>query len=251
VTDKRLFRGAAGYYARFRRGYPDELLQLLAERAGLDGTGRLLDLGCGTGQLAIPLAVRVEEVVAVDSEPGMLAELRTSAPSNVRAVEARAEDVDESWGAFRLVTIGRAFHWLDGPLVLDRLSRVTTQVALVGDTTEQSEAQSSLLAVARELFGERPAMRQPTVRYAQALAASPFSDVIELSVDEERTWTIDQLIGLAYSTSFASLERVGDRREEFERALRARLKPHYRERVSVEALLGQRSGGSRYERLEP
>ena len=31
----------------------------LADRAGLDGKGRLPDLGCGTGQLAIPLAARV------------------------------------------------------------------------------------------------------------------------------------------------------------------------------------------------
>ena len=239
-----LFRGAASYYARFRRGYPDELLDLLADRAGLDGLGRLLDLGCGTGQLAIPLAARVEEVVAVDAEAEMLEEM--DAPPNVRKVHGRAEEVDESWGLFRLVTIGRAFHWMDGPLVLDRLSRITTQVALVADTVEQSEAQSELLAVARELLGERPPMKQPMVRYEQALASSAFSDVIELSVEVERTWTPDQLIGYAYSTSFASLRRVGDRREEFERELRARLKPHYRERVSVEAVLGRR----RDERLE-
>jgi hypothetical protein len=120
-------------------------------------------------------------------------------------------------------------------------------VALVADTVEQSEAQTDLLAVAREFLGERPPMKQPTVRYAQALAASPFSDVIELSVEVERTWTIDQLIGYAYSTSFASLRRVGNSREEFERELRARLKPLYRERVPVDAVLGRR----RDERLEP
>jgi SAM-dependent methyltransferase len=249
VIARVIFRGTAPYYARFRPGYPAELLRLLAEHAGLDGSGRLLDLGCGTGQLGIPLARFVEEVVAVDPEPEMLTEM--AAPANVRKVEGRAEDVDESWGTFRLVTIGRAFHWMDGPLVFDRLSRITTQVALIGDTIEQSEAQSDLLAVSQEFLGERPQMRQPMVRYEQALAASPFSDVEELSVDVERTWTIDELIGLAYSTSFASLARVGDRREEFERELHARLKPHYRERVSVEALLGRRSGDSDSERLEP
>ena len=55
------------------------------------------------------------------------------------------------------------------------------------------------------------------------------------------TRTVDELIGLAYSTSFASLARVGERRDEFERALRARLEPEYRERVRVDALLGRRS----------
>jgi hypothetical protein len=160
-------------------------------------------------------------------------------PPGIRAVLGRAEDVDESWGAFRLVTIGRAFHWMDGPVVMERLARITRQVALVGDSHEDSEAQTALLEISRELFGERPTMKQPTVRYAQALADSPFNDVIEISVEVERTWTIDQLIGCAYSTSFASLARVGDRREEFERVLRERLKPFYRERTPVDALVGR------------
>jgi len=232
------FKGTAWYYARFRPGYPAELIARLAERAGLDSTGRLLDLGCGTGPLAVPLAPYVDEVVAVDPEPEMLAAF--DAPANVRKVEARAEDVDESWGRFRLATIGRAFHWMDGPVVMARLELVTDQLALVGDRHEDSEAQSIVLEAARELVGERPAMKQPFVRYADSLAASPFSDVEELSVKVERTWTVEQLIGYAYSTSFASLQRVGERREEFERALRERLKPFYRERVRVDALLGRR-----------
>ena len=58
----------------------------------------------------------------------------------------------------------------------------------------------------------------------------------------ERTWTPDEVIGLAYSTSFASLERVGERREEFERELRARLEPSYVERATVDAVLGRQRG---------
>jgi SAM-dependent methyltransferase len=231
-----LFAGTAEFYARYRPGYPPELIERLAAAAGLDGTGRLLDLGTGTGQLAVPLARFVEEVVAVDPEREMLAQL----PAGIRTRLARAEEVDESWGAFRLVTIGRAFHWMDGDVVMERLARVTRQLALVGDTVEGSEAWSTLHAVSRELLGERPPMKQPTVRFAEALASSPFFDVQQITVEVERTWTIDQLIGFAYSTSFASLARVGDRREEFERELRARLKPSYRERVTVDALLGRR-----------
>ena len=231
-----LFGGTAEWYARYRPGYPPELLEQLADAAGLDGTGRLLDLGTGTGLLAVPLAPYVAEVVAADPEPEMLAQL----PAGIVTREARAEEVDETWGTFVLVTIGRAFHWMDGDVVMERLARVTRQVALVGDKIEESEAETTLLEVAREFFGERPPMKQPKVLYQQALAASPFSDVQVITVEIERTWTIDQLIGFAYSTSFASLARVGDRREEFERALRERFKPSYRERVTVDAVLGRR-----------
>ena len=231
-----LFAGTAEWYARYRPGYPQELIEELAAAAGLDGSGRLLDLGTGTGQLAVPLAPYVAEVVAADPEPEMLAQL----PAGIASVQARAEEVDETWGTFKLVTIGRAFHWMDGHVVMNRLARVTRQVALVGDTIEQSVAESTLLAVAREFFGERPRMKQPTVKYDQALAASAFSNVQHITVETERTWTVDQLIGFAYSTSFASLVRVGDRREEFERELRARLQPSYSERVTVDAFLGRR-----------
>jgi SAM-dependent methyltransferase len=236
-----MFRGTASYYARYRPGYPLDLLEQLAAAAGLDGTGRLLDLGCGPGTIAIPLAAYAGEVLAVDREPDMLDELRRAAPANVTALEASAEEVDESWGAFRLVTIGRALHWFDGELVLARLADVTPAVALLGESLDESEALSTVLDVSRELLGERPPMRAPGVRYEQALAESPFDDVETLTAVADRTWTIDELIGFAYSTSFASLERVGELRDDFEALLRQRLRPRYHERMRVSALLGRRS----------
>lgn len=239
MPDRGLFHGAASYYARYRPGYPAELLALVAGRAGLDGRGRLLDLGCGTGNVAIPLSAYVEEVVAVDVEPEMLAALRRVAPANVRTVEARAEEVDESWGEFRLATIGAALHWFDSAFVLERLAEITPAVALLGETMLQSEAMRTLLAVAGELLGDRPAMRTPGVRFHEALAASAFSNVEQLSVEVERTWTPDDVIGFAYSTSFASRARVGDRRVEFERELRTRLPREARERVTIDAFLGR------------
>jgi hypothetical protein len=94
--------------------------------------------------------------------------------------------------------------------------------------------------VARRLVGDRPPAPGDRVRYDEALAGSPFDDVLVLSVEAERVWTPDSLLGLAYSTSFASQERLGEQREEFERNLRAALRPRYVERVTVDALLGRR-----------
>lgn len=106
---ERPFRTAAPHYARYRPAYPAELIRRIAQATGVDGTARVLDLGCGPGSLAIPLASYAKEVVAVDVEPEMIAELRRDAPSNVTAITGRAEDVDESWGRFRLATAGRSF----------------------------------------------------------------------------------------------------------------------------------------------
>lgn len=54
--DPSLYAGSAAYYARGRVPYPPELATLLAAELGLDGSGRLLDVGCGPGSLTLLLA---------------------------------------------------------------------------------------------------------------------------------------------------------------------------------------------------
>jgi predicted RNA methylase len=51
------FNSTASFYAKFRPRYPAALLDEIATRCGLDGTGRLLDLGCGPAFIAIAMAL--------------------------------------------------------------------------------------------------------------------------------------------------------------------------------------------------
>ena len=50
-----LFEGAAAYYARYRPKYPMAMFDRLVDRFDLGTLSSVLDLGCGTGQLALPL----------------------------------------------------------------------------------------------------------------------------------------------------------------------------------------------------
>ena len=69
----------------------DEVLDHLLALARPDETW--LDIGAGAGRYALPLALRVRGVIALDPSPGMLAALREQAAehgiANVRAVEGR------------------------------------------------------------------------------------------------------------------------------------------------------------------
>ena len=235
----RPFKSAAAYYARYRPGYPQELIAQLAEATGVTETSRVLDLGCGPGTVAIPMAAHAGEVVAVDREPRMIGELRELGPANVTAVEASAEDVDESWGGFQLVTAGRSFHWFDAELVLARLAAMTPAVALIGDHLHESEARMRTLAVAAELIGQ-PTTRTKAFDYAATLRASAFSNVEVISVTVEHVWTPDELIGLAYSMSVSAPELFGDRRAEFEERIRTELAGEHREPATSDAVVGRR-----------
>ncbi len=125
MTDQELFTGTAKWYAQYRVGYPPELFAYLKHYFHLDGMGRLLDLGCGTGQLAIPLSPQFAEVVAVDPEQEMLNEATAQAQKadvgNIAWLHESAENLPETIGMFRLTTIGAAFHWMRQKEVLQNI----------------------------------------------------------------------------------------------------------------------------------
>jgi SAM-dependent methyltransferase len=123
-----LFAGTAWYYARYRPGYPRAALDDIVGCLHLEGTGRLLDLGCGTGQLVLPLAAHVAEGVGIDPEMDMLTEGRRQAHergvANVRWVRGCSVDLPAGLGRFRLVSMGRCFHWMDRVHVLTALDEI-------------------------------------------------------------------------------------------------------------------------------
>ena len=118
-----LYTGAAPYYSVGRAAYPPELAMRIAAELALDGTGRLLDVGCGPGSLTLLLADRFAAAVGIDADPGMLREAdRLSRQAGVANVEWRrlyAEDLPAGLGQFRVVTFAQSFHWMDQ----DRVAR--------------------------------------------------------------------------------------------------------------------------------
>ena len=112
------FGKTADDYARFRAGFPPEFFARL-ERLGLLRAGMsALDLGTGTGTLAIGLAARGAAVTALDPAAPMLAQAVARAKENdlaIRTVEARAEQTGLPDAAFDLVIAGQCWHWFDRP----------------------------------------------------------------------------------------------------------------------------------------
>jgi SAM-dependent methyltransferase len=124
--DPTLFEGAAAHYRYGRPPYSPQLEAVLSEELGLDGSGRLLDGGCGPGILTVRLAHLFEQAVGLDPDAAMLAEGRRVAEErgimNIRWVQALAEDLPEAApGPYRLITFGQSFHWTDEARVAEAL----------------------------------------------------------------------------------------------------------------------------------
>ncbi len=122
--DPALYAWSAPHYLRGRPPYSDQLLHVLRAELGLDGTGTLLDVGCGPGVLVVQLAPAFDALVALDPDAGMLAEAALHAAANgvddVRWRHARAEQIPElDLEPMRLVTFGQSFHWTDRQLVAE------------------------------------------------------------------------------------------------------------------------------------
>jgi SAM-dependent methyltransferase len=122
--DPTIFEGAAAHYRHGRPPYAPALESVLAEELGLDGRGRLLDVGCGPGVLTVRLAHLFEDAVGLDPDAAMLAEADRAATercvTNVQWVRAVAEDLPGvAPGPYRLVTFGQSFHWSDGARVAE------------------------------------------------------------------------------------------------------------------------------------
>ncbi|WP_158265340.1 class I SAM-dependent methyltransferase [Blastopirellula marina] len=233
-----LFQGTADYYRRYRRPYPPEVLAYLVDTFKLDGQGRLLDVGCGTGQVFQGLASRFDEVVAIDADAEMVAAARqTVVEQKLEHVHVRqmlGESVTEELGSFRVATFGASFHWMDrlnvANLVYDRLEKGGGLVVLLytGIHEEKTAWEAVVCRVLEKWLGQQRraggGVYKEGERHEAILARSRFgqAEVHDICVEED--WSIDEIVGFLYSTSYASKGVLGAKCEAFEADLRARLR---------------------------
>ncbi|MEV7331673.1 class I SAM-dependent methyltransferase [Micromonospora sp. NPDC093244] len=114
------FGAAATAYAEHRPDYaPDAVRWALEPAPG----PRVLDLGAGTGKLSATLVALGAEVVAVEPDPAMLAELRHALPA-VRALPGSAEAIPLPDASVDAVLAGNAMHWFDMAVAGPEIARV-------------------------------------------------------------------------------------------------------------------------------
>jgi SAM-dependent methyltransferase len=246
------FVGTAPYYALGRPPYSAALRRTLQSELDLDGSGQLLDVGCGPGVLVLELANLFATVVALDPEPGMLAEGQRQADladlRDVRWIRGVAEDLGSlAVGPCRLVTFGQSFHRVNRRVVADLVYDALEPGGAVAMVTHAYEGRPRPPELeypmipydaAQELIirflGESTRTyletwaRKPVERFEDVLAKTRFGRprVVYAPGRPDIVRDIDSVVAGYFSMSYAAPPLFGERRDEFESALRALLLAH-------------------------
>ncbi|MET8356909.1 class I SAM-dependent methyltransferase [Micromonospora sp. NPDC005171] len=244
--DETLYAGSSSHYTVGRMPYPPSLAEAIGAALGLDGTGRLLDVGCGPGSVTLLLAPLFEAAVGVDADRDMLVEAQRRADevgaSNVEWRHLRAEALPADLGTFRVVTFAQSFHWMDRPLVVGRVRDMLTPDGAwvhVGAITHQGVTGDDPLPYPRppwQRIDELVASYLGPVRRAgqgslptgtpsgegEIMRAAGFTGPTRITVEQGMVVqrSVDEIVSAVFSLSSAAPHLFADRLPAFEADLR-------------------------------
>ncbi len=226
------FQSAAVLYDRYRLSYPDRLIARLADLADLGPGDAVLDLGCGTGMLAVAFAKLGMAVTAMDPQSEMLAAAGSAAQAAqvaVTLVQGGSHDLTPQMGPFRLVAMGRSFHWMDRAATLAMLDKIVAPeggVALFHDAHPPVAENDwfKILCEMQDKYRHARDRRGGHRRYEPFLFESAFTKIDGLSVTIRQPLTVEEIVGRALSMSACAPQILGSACEEFAARLSSALR---------------------------
>jgi SAM-dependent methyltransferase len=234
--EKRRFRSAAEHYLKGRPAYAEALFERVARLTNLTQDDAVLDLGCGPGQIALGFTPYAGQVTAIDPEPEMLRIAGAAAEAagrSIRFIEGSSFDLTPALGTFRLVAIGRAFHWMDRRDTLARLDRMIAPggaIALFSDKHPDlpQNAWRKVYDTVLDKYSAEDGARKLRKSHAfgsheTVLLTSTFSRLERIGVIEERRTPIEDFDSRLLSLSSVSRDKIGDQADAMVAELRTEM----------------------------
>ncbi len=211
---------------RYRPPYPAETFDILTGLINGEPR-RVLDVGCGRGDIARNLVERVERVDAVDFSQAMIEQgkrLPNGDHPHLRWLYGRIEEVPLE-PPYALITAGRSLHWLDWRIVMPRFRAALSEGGYLAMVTDQTtpDAWSMLDDITRRYRTDTYS------RLADDETRHLFHRVGEkITQPMQLVQSIDDYIESYHSRSGFSRERMGqERAAAFDQEARAFLQQSY------------------------
>ncbi|MGI9605894.1 MAG: class I SAM-dependent methyltransferase [Acidimicrobiales bacterium] len=215
-----MFEGLANNYDRSRHDYPSAFRDHLVAVGALTPSSRVVDLGAGTGQLALLASSVASTVLAIDPEPDMVrvGQQITSGSAGVRwSLGADRDLAHLVSGRVDLVLIGNAFHFMDQPTLLHDLDRIMASDGVVVVCSSSIPVWLQQTDWSRALRSQLSAELNRAVSTSGApdhdsdlavLHASPFPIVDIWTHRFEHRRAVESVVGEVVSSTSGQIDRV-------------------------------------------
>jgi SAM-dependent methyltransferase len=120
------FDRIASLYDRYRPGYPSAVFEDAISLSHIPADGRILEIGCGTGQATIPFARRgyTIDCIELGANLATLARQNLAVYPNVKISIGTFEMWNNETASVDLVVSATAFHWIDPAVGYQKVARV-------------------------------------------------------------------------------------------------------------------------------
>jgi SAM-dependent methyltransferase len=188
-----------------------ELFRLLVREGDLGGR-RVLDVGCGTGRLALALAERVRShVCGLDVSSEMLAVARRTVTVPVRWERAHAEALPFADGSFDRAVLRLVVHLVERPRAFRELRRVLGDGRVVIATWDPAYFDSFWLGALFPSMAEIDRKRFPSPNaLCDELQAAGFRRTRVVSLQQRSTATRAQLLDRIRGRHISTFDLIGE-----------------------------------------
>ncbi|GAB3365409.1 class I SAM-dependent methyltransferase [Micromonospora halotolerans] len=214
------FGAAAAEYDRLRPRYPEEALRWALD--GLAAPARVVDLGAGTGILTRGVLGLGHEVVPVEPDPGMRAQL-AAATAGTTALAGSAESVPLPDGSADAVLVGQAYHWFDREPAHAEIARVLRPGGTFAPVWNVRDERVAWVAELTRIAHLGDNAGDVTEKYSDF---GPAFEPVELGeFAHATTLTPDEVVGMLHTRSYW-LTAPPDERARIDRELRELFATH-------------------------
>ncbi|MDZ8227611.1 MULTISPECIES: class I SAM-dependent methyltransferase [unclassified Nostoc] len=219
------FDRVALLYDQVRPGYPEALFDDVVSLSKITPNGRILEIGCGTGQATLPFARRGYRILCIELGENLakVAQKNLAAYPQVEVHNIAFEDWMTEENAFDLVISATAFHWLDPSIAYkktDLALRDEGAIALFWNEHVHSDASHGFFEEVQELYkslapqlvkDDEPPLREQKVpnKTSEIEQTGLFGEVVYRSYRWDATYNSVSYLNLLNTYSgHLNLERI-------------------------------------------